>query len=333
MWHGNRTAHGKLELYPKDPYYNKTYFPIGLGQLTNAGKLKEYQIGVQLRDRYNEFLGETLYPNMIDARSTNYNRTKDSLLYCLAGLSPPTGSEVWSDSLAWQAIPINYWPIDKDEVLYGIGCPNYKKLYEENKYLPKYQAEYDLHKEQFEYISENSGLNVTSFEDIFNLYFGISTEVEFGLEQPEWLKKVWPDIIIELAVKEYHIATATTELRSLTSGYFLKKIVQDSKNKIKEDPDDEFKKKLYLYSAHETNISHLLITLGVFDEIIPNYGSYVIFELHKISGVYGLKIYYQNYESSEPKLMKLPGCDEFCPLDQFNSLYEEYFPIENACGY
>lgn len=53
---------------------------------------------------------------MIDARSTNYNRTKDSLLYCLAGLSPPTGSEVWSDSLAWQAIPINYWPIDKDEV-------------------------------------------------------------------------------------------------------------------------------------------------------------------------------------------------------------------------
>lgn len=107
--------------------------------------------------------------------------------------------------------------------------------------MPKYQAEYDLHKEQFEYISENSGLNVTSFEDIFNLYFGISTEVscfklnsflelnfnilkvEFGLEQPEWLKKVWPDIIIELAVKEYHIATATTELRSLTSGivYFL----------------------------------------------------------------------------------------------------------------
>lgn len=45
------------------------------------------------------------------------------------------------------------------------------------------------------------------------------------------------------------------------------------------------------------------------------------------------QIYYQNYESSEPKLMKLPGCDEFCPLDQFNSLYEEYFPVENACGY
>lgn len=36
--HGNRTPNGPEELYPNDPYLNETYFPLGLGQLTNVEK-------------------------------------------------------------------------------------------------------------------------------------------------------------------------------------------------------------------------------------------------------------------------------------------------------
>lgn len=34
--HGNRTPNGPEEVYPKDPYLNETYFPVGFGKLTNV---------------------------------------------------------------------------------------------------------------------------------------------------------------------------------------------------------------------------------------------------------------------------------------------------------
>lgn len=121
-------------------------------------------------------MGNEVYPQLVDARSSDYNRTKASLLYALAGLFPPRGVEVWS-RLDWQAIPYNYQPRNKDPLLMGIECPTYLKEYDENRYSDKQQAEFQNYRDIFEYISENSGLNVTSFQEIYNMYFGISTEV------------------------------------------------------------------------------------------------------------------------------------------------------------
>lgn len=59
----------------------------------------------------------------------------------------------------------------------GIECPTYLKEYDENRYSDKQQAVFQNYRDIFEYISENSGLNVTSFQEIYNMYFGISTEV------------------------------------------------------------------------------------------------------------------------------------------------------------
>jgi hypothetical protein len=44
------------------------------------------------------------------------------------------------------------------------------------------------------------------------------------------------------------------------------------------------------------------------------------------------QIYYQNYSSAEPKLLKLPSCDEFCPLSDFTRLLDQYIPEDDACG-
>lgn len=47
---------------------------------------------------------------------------------------------------------------------------------------------------------------------------------------------------------------------------------------------------MFLYSAHETNIALLLVTLDIFDDQIPTFGSYVIIEVHRVDGVYGFKV-------------------------------------------
>lgn len=327
--HGNRTPE-LSELYPKDPYLNYSYYPLTHGQLTNVGKRREYSVGEALRERYQSFLGMYYYEPYLDCWSTDRNRTKASLLLVLASLFPPKCSEVWNYYLNWQPIPYNYHPEIYDPVLYGISCPTYLTEYEAVQNTPEVLAEFSEYADTFEYISEHSGLNVTRFSPVYDLYFGLSTEEEYGLELPNWTQKVWPDIINEISYKQYYIYTKTTTLKKMAAGYFIQKIIRDTERKI----NGEIDTKLFLYSAHENNIGQLLATLDLFEyPHIPTYGSYVLFEAHLINSIYGFKIYYQNYNGTDsPKLLKLPACDEFCPLDQFKSLVEEYMPEDGLCG-
>ncbi|KAL6417074.1 hypothetical protein ACFW04_013003 [Cataglyphis niger] len=74
--HGNRPDNNGYEMFPTDPHINYTFFPIGLGQLTNQGKKCEYELGQVLRSRYKDFLGDFL----------DYDRTKMSLQLILTAL-------------------------------------------------------------------------------------------------------------------------------------------------------------------------------------------------------------------------------------------------------
>lgn len=97
-------------------------------------------------------------------------------------------------------------------------CPNYQKLYNEYIASSDFQAQLSPYLEIFDYISNNTGLNVTTFEQIYNLYFGLSTEEEWGFKLPEWTKSVWPDVITNLATKQYYAETGTKQLASLVNG-------------------------------------------------------------------------------------------------------------------
>ncbi|KAH1007911.1 venom acid phosphatase Acph-1 [Dendroctonus ponderosae] len=328
--HGNRTPE-LSELYPLDPYYNYTYYPLKHGQLTDAGKKREFSIGTALRERYNNFLGDYYVPDLVDARSTDRNRTKMSLLLVLASLFPPRYSEIWNAKLNWQPIPYNYLPDTDDPIIYGINCPNYLSLYDELQTSPKVLAEYEKYADNFTYISENSGLNVTGYSQVYDLYFGLSTEEEYGLRLPDWTAKVWPDFINEISYKQYSIYTRTTQLRKMAAGYLIQKMIIDTENRISGSNNDT---KIYLYSAHENNLGQFLMTLDLFEyPHIPTYGSYILVEAHYINSTYGFKIYYQNYNgTTSPKLLKLSACDEFCPLNEFKSLVEEYMPEDGTCG-
>ncbi|RZB38602.1 His Phos 2 domain containing protein [Asbolus verrucosus] len=211
----------------------------------------------------------------------------------------------------------------------GIMCSNYLKLYQQYVQSPLQQAEFEKYRNDFDYITKNTGLNVTTFLDVYNLYFGLATEEEWGFKLPPWTKKVWPKIITELAIKEYFVETGTTELTQMAAGYLLQKIIADTHLKI--NGFDEGKK-IYLYSAHEHNLAELLILLGVFENPhIPTYGSYIVFEVHRVNNSYGIKIYYENYTSNGPQLLKLPACENFCEFNKFISLVSEYLPTPDLC--
>lgn len=78
--------------------------------------MREFKIGKALRKRYDKFLGKVYEPDLLDAQSTDFNRTKMSLQLVLAGLYPPIGDQIFETGLYWQPIPYNFVPRNQDNV-------------------------------------------------------------------------------------------------------------------------------------------------------------------------------------------------------------------------
>lgn len=78
-----------------------------------------YNLGRQLRERYNDLLGPYYSPQWLYVRTTDKDRTHMSAQTFLAGLYPPIGSKLWSSIVNnWQPIPIHSFPLENDPVIY-----------------------------------------------------------------------------------------------------------------------------------------------------------------------------------------------------------------------
>ena len=85
--------------------------------ILQLGKNQEYNLGLQIRKRYNKFLGPYYSPNWLYARTTDFERTHMSEQAMLTGLYPPKGDQQWSLVVKnWQPIPIRSFPEGDDPV-------------------------------------------------------------------------------------------------------------------------------------------------------------------------------------------------------------------------
>ncbi|KAJ3664867.1 hypothetical protein Zmor_000406 [Zophobas morio] len=324
--HGNRTP-DKMSLYPNDPYLSETYEPIGYSQLTLKGKLTEYQIGKYIREQYGNLIPAQYTPDVVYAISTNMKRTKMSLELVLSALFPPLPTDEFVPLLPWQPLPFN---IEQAEGILGVAslyCANYINAY--FKYLLSKEAQKicDSYKNLYQELSTFSGAEVRTPRQASGIYFTLKSEDDYGLKVPEWTQGLYPDLMEEAASVDYEFSTANPTLKKLSAGFLLKKILQDSVSKQNGTLSDE--RKVFLYSAHEFNVATMLRTLNVFYRHVPPFGATIYFEIHNINGVYGLKLFYQDYTQLTPKLLTIPGCLSFCPLDDVYRLVEDVLPGES----
>lgn len=152
---------------------------------------------------------------------------------------------------------------------------------------------------------------------------------ECGRELPEWTRAVYPEPLRSVALEAHEEINATPEMRRVLTGGLLRKIINDTAAKIEGKRARE--RKMCLYAAHDMTVSGLLKNLGVYWPHFSVYASYIALELHEIDGVRGIRVYYQDYEKKRPRLMTVPGCDEFCPFDKFKVLVDEGVMREGEC--
>lgn len=329
MRHGERTPLAK-EVYPKDPHKISTYEPWDLGQLTNQGKLTEYRIGTMLRQRYNEFLGPIYHPRDIYAVSSDTDRTKMSLQLMLAGLYPPDEIQTWNSDLRWLAIPTHYAPKKVDMLLKSEHSSIYKTALTEVKMMKEIRDKIAIYKDFYTFLSEKTGLVIEGPCLVFEMFHLLTSQKSMNLTLPEWCTDEVYRKMQDIVVLEYNIRSYTTQLKRLNGGMLVKKFIEN----MNVNSNRTIPRKMYVYSGHEVNLAGFARAHNISEPRIPGYGSTFIFEkLRDEHDNFFIRIILWSGSTEKLMTMKLPGCDEICPLKTYLELVREIIPSDQEVTY
>lgn len=140
-----------------------------------------YRFGEYLRRRYSQLIGSRYSPKEIYIQSTDFDRTIMSAQAALAGLYPPNFDEKWHDEIPFQfPIPVHTIPWKLDHILTtGKHCPSYEDALQ--KYIkdcPEINRFFNEYADLFDHWTQESGREVSSISDVFQLYNTLITEKE-----------------------------------------------------------------------------------------------------------------------------------------------------------
>ncbi|XP_033225868.1 venom acid phosphatase Acph-1-like [Belonocnema kinseyi] len=266
--HGDRKPDRKHESYPKDPYKNQNFD----GKLTKSGKKRELDLGKFLRTKYDAFLGPKYIPGSIEARSTDVNRTKESLHLILKGLMPNA------------VVPTECVAELKDTLLLPEMCPGYLMKYEAAKRDTK--EELQKLKGFMEKLSEWTGKDIKSSLDMYLIYTTLEAEKFMNLKLPSWTKGVYPDgDLLNGTLLEFDRMNHSKSMKRRNGGRMIKKFIEEM-DSVEVGLMDK-NRKMIIYGAHDLNIVAVLKALDVFFPHVPKFSSAVIVELHRMDEHHG----------------------------------------------
>lgn len=347
--HGDRTP---IQFPVKDPLRKDPIWAFyGGGQLTNRGKARLHLLGSMIRDRYDNFLNNSVNKNLRISRSSGALRCLESAQVFLSSFLGMTDSEkhpdaksmVWNDTqLAqiWQPAHIQSMPAKFDGLLAeGSVCDNLEREYTEKvnqtaavKQLFKdYEREVNLLRRLLGYKMEH-----------FREFFWASSQIE--VESSYFPNDVNPELIAAFprieeaghkAMTFYQSTLLTRRLRAgLLIDHWIKqmKAVRDYGDKPL-DPLHSDVKPFVHYSAHDLNI---VVILGIFDNWMkfqkrPDYASNMMLELHrdKKDDEWFIKIFYMPKVPADLIELHIPDCElghpmSRCTLDKFEEIMKIY---------
>ncbi|KAK7580588.1 hypothetical protein V9T40_001217 [Parthenolecanium corni] len=329
LGHGDRTV---TKIYENDPY-PPSIWKEGLGELTQLGKQRAYQLGQWIKERYRDtLLADGYKTDQLVMQSSDVNRTITSGLLVLAGAYPPSVEESWApDGLQWQPIPVHVISSKIDNII-GLKapCPRIDFERELLSKIPELQNIYLKYENAIQYIGEKSGDDYPSgdiyelFENLWDIYDILQIEETHNLTLPSWTKEVYPEPLKMLGTKRFEVDSYTTQLKRLNAGPLLASIVGDLKRKR----DGLLTRTVHYYSSHDTTVAPLMLLLGVFDDIAPPYCATILIELRQKDNDYIVTVSYRNSSDAPPYLLKVPGCDDICTLDHFIKITNTLIPAD-----
>ncbi|XP_020660218.2 prostatic acid phosphatase [Pogona vitticeps] len=333
--HGDRSP---ISTFPNNTV-KEDVWPQGYGQLTEIGMQQHYELGQFIRKRYGSLLSKEYKRKELYVRSTDYDRTIMSALANLAGLYPPTGSQIWNPDLLWQPIPVHTVPNYKDKLLI-FPWPYCKRFYLLLKETMKSNDARGMIQSQMPFLAQmasNMGYDIKTLLDFTNqklwkAYDALLVQKIHGKPLPAWataqnmykLRR-----ILEYALNALFGVHKREEKSRLEGGVLVKEILE----KLTQVAESAMQTKLIMYSAHDMTLVALHVALDIFNQRLPPYAACHFFELYKEdNGEHTIEMHFRN-GTNEPFQFTLPGCSAACPLAKFKQLVSPIMAdnVEKEC--
>jgi lysosomal acid phosphatase len=315
--HGDRTPTDAL---PRDPHTWK----IGLGELTPLGMNQQYELGKLMRKRYtrdNKLLEPSYVNGSIYARSTDFNRTVQSLECFLTGLYPlGTGPKLNNGDSALpaaaQCIPFRTLPLKQDDLLLAkdANIDTYNEMCRKYVYSqPGWKAKEEEYKNSFPDWSSKLGEKFTTLTQLMPVGDNLNVRKRNGVAMPPQLSEEDQKKIIYLG----EWCQAQQIKPKVMGDFFGSALLNNIREKMNEAAAGKTECRYVLYSGHDTTLLPVLSALGVPLNINPPYASHIDFELYSDNGQYTVEVFFNN----EP--LVLTGSDPVCTLEEFNRIADE----------
>ncbi|EZA53019.1 Venom acid phosphatase Acph-1 [Ooceraea biroi] len=290
-----------------------------------------YNLGVHLREIYNEFLGDMFMLDVMKTRTTEYALSILSAQLVNAGLWPPSEEQMWMEDFNWQPIPTDYLELKEDTLMLGTLCPNFLSQMDQMLQTIEVQKIIAQHQSLFDYLSQYTKRNISTPSEVALLYATLETMVDRNELLPNWAIDIFPDgAMYNVTLLEYDLLLANSLQRQLNGGTLLGEIIGNSlKYKAGDIPKE---RKILLYSGDQRNIIGVLKNLDSWSPHIPNEAAALIFELYfdNETKIYGMKV---QIFLTIPLL--LPNCTEICPLQSLVDIAFISMPEnpQSLCGW
>ncbi|XP_069068014.1 testicular acid phosphatase homolog isoform X2 [Pleurodeles waltl] len=293
--------------------------------VTLIGMQQHYELGQYLKKRYQGFLSATYNRDEIYVCSTDLDRTLMSAETNLAGMYPPTGKQIWNPNLLWQPIPVHSVSWSEEQFLhFTLGnCPRFEELLKETVKSTQFQTLIKPYQDFIKKLINDTGYSedfLISKGKLWIVYDTLLCEEIHKLALPTWAT---PDVratllkVSQILVKALFGLYKQEEKSRLQGGRLVDAILKNFTDFV----TTPTKRKMIIYSAHDTTLLALQIALNVFNDQLPPYAACHIFELHQEdNGQYSIDMFYRNHTGTNPHALLLPGCGTPCTLQRFSDL-------------
>nr|XP_023015681.1 testicular acid phosphatase homolog [Leptinotarsa decemlineata] len=314
-------ARGPSSSYPNDPYLDVTYWPNGLGQLVDEGKLGQFNLGKWLRNRYSSFLSEKYNASELLVRSTDVDRTLMSAGSNLAGLYYINNpSHEWKNGLPWDPIPIHTVPENIDEVISMYRyCKKFEQLYTEAINSDFYKQLSVAYKNLFDLVSDKTGWGSVDLSQLLHIYITFHIYETLNPSYlPDWANEINGTELAYLAGLSLARATVTKDLQRLQVGPF-----NNYLNNHFDGVIEGISAKFLMISGHDGTIASILNAYGAYDYFPPEFCSTLIWEIRKNqAGNHYVNIFYKRDDSDNLVPIVVDQCSFDCEYVRFKSILQ-----------
>ncbi|KAK2192326.1 hypothetical protein NP493_33g00034 [Ridgeia piscesae] len=320
--HGDRSP---LRAYPTDPYQEKAW-AHGFSQLTEVGVQQQYDLGVFLRNRYQHFLNKSYHVHELYVRSLDTDPALSSAYCVLAGLFPRTDGH--TGGVTWQPVPVHTTASQQDHLL---ASPDpWCDVTDDVDEIDQRHQLLENYRELLQTLRNYTGLTEDGIAMVDIMADTLFCEEQHNMTLATWAKDALSllrhKVLPEMISRRYR----STAQRRQAAGALLLKIIQDMSLSASGQLDGT---KMFMYSAHDTNVMALLASMNLFDGRPVPYSTAVLVELHTLNHTHHVNVWLRNASRDGLHQLTLPGCDVDCPLSQFIELTKDTaLPGATACS-